>query len=232
MRIKTTINFLKKLTIMLIIILIINVIYNNYIKTKNYNICINMDHTIILQANKLLSKNSINIEEKSIVDREKIIQNFVKDVDTGKAGNGNDRKKYLGEYYDEVQKIISNKYKTKKKTKYINHTPQNTTLYYYNKNELQNYAYKLVIFKGWSEKDFNCLILLWERESGWNPNSHNKNTGAHGIPQSLPASKMSSYGEDYYTNGYTQIRWGLDYISNRYGTPSNAWNHFQRNGWY
>ena len=76
------------------------------------------------------------------------------------------------------------------------------------------------------------MILKWNKESGWNPNCHNSNSGAHGIPQSLPASKMASEGNDYYTNGYTQIRWGLKYILNRYGTPENAWFYFQKHYWY
>lgn len=101
------------------------------------------------------------------------------------------------------------------------------------KAELQNYAHDLVINTyNWSEYDFECLVNLWNKESGWNPNAHNKSSGAHGIPQSLPASKMASEGDDYYTNGYTQIRWGLKYISNRYGSPSNAWNHFLNKNWY
>ena len=75
-------------------------------------------------------------------------------------------------------------------------------------------------------------MKLWERESNWNPNAHNKSSGAHGIPQSLPASKMASEGADYYTNGKTQIRWGLKYIKNRYGTPAQAWAHSQQKGWY
>lgn len=100
-------------------------------------------------------------------------------------------------------------------------------------NAYQNYAHDLVINKyGWSEYDFQCLIKLWNRESGWNPNAHNKSSEAHGIPQSLPASKMRSEGADYYTNGYTQIRWGLKYIKGRYGSPSKAWQHSQRKGWY
>lgn len=99
--------------------------------------------------------------------------------------------------------------------------------------ELQSYAHNLVINTyGWSEYDFECLVKLWNRESGWNPNAHNKSSGAHGVPQSLPASKMASEGADYYTNGYTQIRWGLKYIKNRYGSPSGAWTHSQRTGWY
>lgn len=101
------------------------------------------------------------------------------------------------------------------------------------KAEYQNYAHDLCINTyGWTENDFNCLVKLWERESNWNPNAHNKSSGAHGIPQSLPASKMASEGADYYTNGKTQIRWGLKYIKNRYGTPSQAWAHSQQKGWY
>jgi len=99
--------------------------------------------------------------------------------------------------------------------------------------EYQSYAHNLVINTyGWSEYDYECLVKLWYRESGWNPNSHNKSSGAHGIPQALPASKMASEGSDYYTNGYTQIRWGLKYIKGRYGTPAAAWSHSQQKGWY
>lgn len=101
------------------------------------------------------------------------------------------------------------------------------------KAEYQAYARNLCINTyGWTENDFNCLVKLWERESNWNPNAHNKSSGAHGIPQSLPASKMASEGSDYMTNYKTQIRWGLKYITNRYGTPSNAWAHSQQKGWY
>lgn len=100
-------------------------------------------------------------------------------------------------------------------------------------SDYQAYAKNLVINTyGWSEYDFECLVKLWNRESGWNPNAHNKSSGAHGIPQSLPASKMASEGADYYTNGYTQIRWGLKYIQGRYGSPSAAWANSQSKGWY
>ena len=100
-------------------------------------------------------------------------------------------------------------------------------------SEYQAYAKDLCINTySWSENDFQCLVKLWNRESNWNPNAHNKSSGAHGIPQSLPASKMASEGADYYTNGKTQIRWGLKYIKNRYGNPANAWAHSQNTGWY
>lgn len=101
------------------------------------------------------------------------------------------------------------------------------------KADYQTYAYDLVLNQYlWSESDYQALVNLWERESNWNANAHNKSSGAHGIPQSLPASKMSSEGSDYYTNGYTQIRWGLKYIKERYGSPSAAWQHFQNKNWY
>ena len=101
------------------------------------------------------------------------------------------------------------------------------------KEDYKAYAYDLVLNKYlWSESDYQALVNLWERESNWNANAHNKSSGAHGIPQSLPASKMSSEGSDYYTNGYTQIRWGLKYIKERYGSPSAAWQHFQNKNWY
>ena len=101
------------------------------------------------------------------------------------------------------------------------------------KEDYKSYAYDLVLNKYlWSESDYQALVNLWERESNWNANAHNKSSGAHGIPQSLPASKMSSEGSDYYTNGYTQIRWGLKYIKERYGSPSKAWKHFQNKNWY
>ncbi len=85
---------------------------------------------------------------------------------------------------------------------------------------------------GWGDDQFIALVSLWNKESGWNPNAHNSSSGAHGIAQALPASKMASAGADYYTNGETQIRWGLSYIKARYGSPINAWNHSVQYNWY
>ena len=73
---------------------------------------------------------------------------------------------------------------------------------------------------------------LWNRESHWNYKSHNKSSGAHGIPQALPGSKMAKVGTDWMTNPVTQIRWGLGYIKGRYGTPCGAWSHFRSHNWY
>ncbi len=98
--------------------------------------------------------------------------------------------------------------------------------------EYQAYAKQRVYDYGWSDADFNALVNLWNRESGWNVTNKNRSSGAYGIPQALPASKMSSAGSDYLTNYKTQINWGLSYIKSRYGSPSNAWSSFRAKGWY
>ena len=99
--------------------------------------------------------------------------------------------------------------------------------------ELQNYAHSLVIDSyGWTEDDFTALVNLWNRESGWNVHCYNSSSGAYGIPQALPGSKMATEGTDYENNGETQIRWGLKYIQGRYGSPSAAWQNFLNVGWY
>jgi uncharacterized protein YabE (DUF348 family) len=85
---------------------------------------------------------------------------------------------------------------------------------------------------GWGDDQFACLVSLWERESGWRVNAHNRSSGAYGIPQALPGSKMASAGADWETNPATQIKWGLGYISGRYSTPCGAWDSFLNKGWY
>lgn len=96
----------------------------------------------------------------------------------------------------------------------------------------QEIAHALVLGRGWSESDFTCLVKLWNKESRWEVDAENPSSGAYGIPQALPGSKMSSVGDDWRTNPETQIRWGLGYIADRYGTPCGAWSHSQGNGWY
>lgn len=86
--------------------------------------------------------------------------------------------------------------------------------------------------RGWGANQYDCLVSLWQKESGWNMYAENKSSGAYGIPQSLPGSKMASAGADWATNAATQISWGLGYISGRYQTPCGAWTHSQAVGWY
>ncbi len=109
---------------------------------------------------------------------------------------------------------------------------RNRAAYTSDARALQNYAHGLVVGTyGWSEADFTSLVSLWNKESGWNPHAGNS-SGAYGIPQALPGSKMAAYGDDYLDNGETQIKWGLNYIKTTYGSPSAAWAHFCRFGWY
>jgi hypothetical protein len=85
---------------------------------------------------------------------------------------------------------------------------------------------------GFSSDQFSCLDSLWTKESGWNPSADNPTSSAYGIPQALPGEKMASAGADWATNPATQIRWGLGYIAEVYGSPCSAWSHSQANNWY
>ena len=93
-------------------------------------------------------------------------------------------------------------------------------------------ALELVTAKGWEYDQFSCLVKLWERESNWRVNATNSSSGAYGIPQALPASKLGSAGADWRTNPETQIKWGLGYISSRYGSPCGALAHSDEHNWY
>jgi hypothetical protein len=95
----------------------------------------------------------------------------------------------------------------------------------------QAIARKMVHRHHWSNAQFNCLVKLWNRESGWRTRASNP-SGAYGIPQALPGSKMRSAGRAWRTSATVQIKWGLGYIKGRYGTPCGAWAHSQRTGWY
>lgn len=88
----------------------------------------------------------------------------------------------------------------------------------------QAYASSRLAAFGWGQDQMGCLIKLWTHESGWRADAYNTSSGAYGIPQSLPASKMASAGPDWMTNQNTQVDWGLDYINRKYGSPCAAWN--------
>lgn len=102
----------------------------------------------------------------------------------------------------------------------------------YSGEDPRSIAQSMVAARGWSDTEFQCLVSLWDRESGWNPYAANTSSGAYGIPQALPGSKMASAGADWQTNPATQITWGLGYIAGRYGTPCSAWAHSNSVGWY
>ncbi len=93
-------------------------------------------------------------------------------------------------------------------------------------------AHRMMPRFGWGKRQWTPLWNLWNRESGWNKYAENPYSGAYGIPQAVPGSKMASAGNHWRTNATTQIRWGLRYIKSRYGRPRVAWDHELAYGWY
>ncbi|MEU6915347.1 transglycosylase SLT domain-containing protein [Streptomyces olindensis] len=79
---------------------------------------------------------------------------------------------------------------------------------------------------------FQCFSNIVDHESDWNYKAVNPSSGAYGMFQALPGSKMSSVGADWRTNPATQIKWGLNYMNDRYGSPCDAWSFWQANNWY
>ncbi len=93
-------------------------------------------------------------------------------------------------------------------------------------------AHAMLAKYGWGASQFSCLDRLWTRESKWSLTASNPSSGAYGIPQALPGSKMASVASDWRHNPLTQITWGLRYIRLRYGSPCGAWAHSEGSGWY
>jgi hypothetical protein len=98
--------------------------------------------------------------------------------------------------------------------------------------EAQRIARAMLPDFGWKPSEhFGCLVNLWDKESHWNTHASSP-TGAYGIPQAKPGSKMASAGPDWQNSARTQIKWGLGYIKDRYSTPCAAWQHSESTGWY
>jgi hypothetical protein len=100
------------------------------------------------------------------------------------------------------------------------------------KDSVQAIAYGKMSQFGWGRDQYSCLVKLWDRESNWRINAYNSGSGAYGIPQALPGNKMATAGPDWLTNPETQINWGLNYISSRYGSPCSALSHSDSLRWY
>lgn len=131
-----------------------------------------------------------------------------------------------------AKKVVKKKATKKKKVVKKKATKKAKYNYRYNVGEIQSYAHQLVLSYGWTEADYQALVLLVNRESSWKPYAVNKKSKACGLFQAYPCSKMAKYGKDYRTNYKVQVAWGMDYIKNRYGTPQNAWNFWQSHHWY
>jgi cytoskeletal protein RodZ len=96
----------------------------------------------------------------------------------------------------------------------------------------QQIAQSMLSSYGWDSGQWTYLYQLWEKESGWSVTATNPGSGAYGIAQANPASQMDSVGSDWQTDATTQIKWGLEYIKDRYGSPAAAWAHETADGWY
>lgn len=99
-------------------------------------------------------------------------------------------------------------------------------------SEIKQWTHRAVARFGWSDTQWGCLDNLWTLESNWYYRETNASSGAYGIPQALPGSKMSTVAPDWRTNINTQVTWGLRYIADRYGSPCSAWAHSRANNWY
>ncbi|MDO4913457.1 MAG: G5 domain-containing protein [Bifidobacteriaceae bacterium] len=98
--------------------------------------------------------------------------------------------------------------------------------------EMQQWAHDYLISNGYTEADFSALVYIISRESGWRVNATNASSGAYGLPQALPGSKMASAGADWATNYQTQIKWFISYCNGRYGSITGAYNHWVSKHWY
>ena len=105
-------------------------------------------------------------------------------------------------------------------------------LYHPSPAQAQVYAAGAAAQYGWTGQNWTDLVKLWTRESSWLWYAENASSGAYGIPQSLPGSKMAAFGANWRDDAAVQIDWGLSYIAQRYGSPSKAWEHSEQVGWY
>jgi hypothetical protein len=130
------------------------------------------------------------------------------------------------------KKKVSKKYKSvKKKTskkKYVK-VPKRVR---YSIGEMQQYAHNMIFEYGWTEEDYQALVLIVYKESSWRPEAVNKKSKSCGLFQAFPCSKMAKYGKDYRTNYKTQMKFGFEYIKARYGNPQSAWAFWQKHHWY
>lgn len=99
-------------------------------------------------------------------------------------------------------------------------------------SEMQQWAHDYLISNGYSEDDFTAAVFIISHESGWNPSATNKDSGAYGLAQALPGSKMASAGADWQTNYQTQFKWFMSYCNGRYDSIQGAYQFWITYHWY
>lgn len=215
-------NHLKLINNILIVLILLIAIKFAYTYLKNINNKIDdMNLTITTMVDRdVKTQENINTLSEQLDNNTKELENKNKEIE--------EKQKQINDLQYEVNKL---KITTTSRGGTTSRSSSSVPVATGSKAEYQAYAKDLCINTyGWTENDFNCLVKLWNKESGWNPNAHNKSSGAGGIPQALPFSKIDSYGNRH--DPHVQIKWGLNYIKNRYSNPANAWAHSQQKGWY
>ena len=134
--------------------------------------------------------------------------------------------------YDTTETTITTTTTTTKKKTTKKTTKKITMKVNYNQQEILNYVHQEILNMGWSSSDYEATVNILIKESGINPNSVNKSSGACGLFQANPCKKAIKQYPDYMTNYKSQVKWGLNYIKGRYKTPSNAWKFWQEHKWY
>jgi len=165
---------------------------------------------MILLISKLYDNNNKVVQEDTTTTKEEV---SLRSLYAAKRKTKKKSKK------KKVKKVKKKKSKKKTTTKIKTTTASKQTYIDYAKS-----------YGNLNDTQTNCLIWLWDRESGWNPNAKNKSSGACGIPQALPCSKIKK--QQGSNDWQAQIRWGLNYIMYRYKNPCQAWNHFKNKHWY
>ena len=137
-------------------------------------------------------------------------------------------------FLDTTSVISAETTNSTKTTKTTHKTSKNTTTkrikskINYNQQEILNYVHQEVLNMGWSSADYEATVNILIKESGINPNSVNRSSGACGLFQAHPCKKAIKQYPDYMTNYKSQVKWGLNYIKDRYKTPSKAWKYWQQ----
>lgn len=98
--------------------------------------------------------------------------------------------------------------------------------------EMQQWAHDYLLANGYTEADFTATVFIISHESGWQVNSSNPSSGAYGLPQALPGSKMAAFGDDWRTNYQTQLKWFFNYCNSRYGSIQGAYSFWLSHKWY
>ena len=131
-----------------------------------------------------------------------------------------------------AKKVVKKTKKKSVKVKKVKKVKVKSYRVRYNVGEIQSYMNKLNAEYGWTTEDYTAWLMIVKRESSFNPYAINKKSKATGLCQALPGKKMASHGKDWRTNYKTQAKWCRDYIKNRYGTPQQAWNFWQKHHWF